>query len=378
VHVTCLGLGPHAYAAGVFTCAECVKDAAKLPDDVPEALEDAAHRVVWLQGMRVRESSQQAYASSLHRYVKFWQEIGGKSLSQILPPGAGSIQAADIHLFLGWAMSRYKYNTILSTVSALINWHKDKEVAYDALTCTSTRQMLSTIKAEQGPQGMPAGKTGMSKEVLRLVLSHLHARGQSEPRMHALFMRDATWLVLGFYGMLRRSEITALQMRDISVGQMSNDIRFVEITIRKSKNDRRGEGAVVTITGKTQDGVRVAERVEQWLDLRARAGASPSDPLFPTWDLDTYSLSSSPIRTPEALNQRLKMYLTGLKQRYPDIPVNPASYGMHSLRRGGVMAAWKAGVDVEKIKAHGRWKSDAIRAYMQTTRDMRLVVTQRM
>lgn len=341
-------------------------------------MEDAAHRVVWLLGMRVRESSQQTYASSLHRYVKFWKDVGGKSLSQILPAGADSIPKADVHLFLGWAMSRYKYNTILSTITALINWHKDKEVAYDALTCTSTKQLLNTIKAEQGPQGMPVGKTGMSKEILRLVLSHLHARGQNEPLMHALFMRDATWLVLGFYGMLRRSEITALQMRDVTVGQMSGDTRFVEITIRKSKNDRRGDGAVVTIAGTTQDGTRVADRVEQWLDLRRRAGASPSDPLFTTWDLNTYSLSSSKIQTPEALNKRLKMYLTDLKQRYPDIPVNPATYGMHSLRRGGVMAAWKAGVDVEKIKAHGRWKSDAIRAYMQTTRDMRLAVTQRM
>jgi hypothetical protein len=159
---------------------------------------------------------------------------------------------------------------------------------------------------------------------------------------------------------------------------MPDGKRFVEITIRKSKNDRRGEGAVVTIAGQTQDGIRVAERVEQWLDLRQQAGAAPNDPMFPTWDLDEYALSSSPIRTPETLNKRLKLYLSDLKQRYPDIPFNPASYGMQNLRRGGVMAAWKAGVDVEKIKAHGRWKSDAIRAYMQTTRDMRLFVTQRM
>jgi hypothetical protein len=185
--------------------------------------------------------------------------------------------------------------------------------------------MLNTIKAEQGPQGMPAGKTGMSKEVLRLVLCYLHARGRNEPHMHDLFMRDATWLVLGFFGMLRRSEITALQMRDISVGHMPDGKRFVEITIRKSKNDRRGEGAVVTIAGKTQDGIRVADRVEQWLDLRQQAGAAPNDPMFPTWDLDEYTLSLSPISTPETLNKRLKLYLSDLKQRYPDIPVNPAS-----------------------------------------------------
>jgi hypothetical protein len=94
--------------------------------------------------------------------------------------------------------------------------------------------------------------------------------------------------------------------------------------------------------------------------------------------LDSLSLSNNPIQTAETLNKRLKLYLTALVAKYPDLQVNPASYGMHGLRRGGVMAAWHAGVEVEKIKAHGRWKSDAIRAYMQTTRDMRLVVTSSM
>lgn len=171
--------------------------------------------------------------------------------------------------------------------------------------------MLNTIKAEQGPEGMPAGKTGMSKEVLLLLLGHLHNHRKAEPRMQSLFLRDATWLTLGFYGMLRRSEITALQLQDVAVGQV-NGRGFVELTIRRSKNDRRGAGAVVTIAGRTRDGVRVADRVEQWLALRRQAGAPPSDPLFPAWDLDTYSLSSSPIRTPETLNKRLKMYLTSV------------------------------------------------------------------
>ena len=51
---------------------------------------------------------------------------------------------------------------------------------------------------------------------------------------------------------------------------------------------------------------------------------------------------------------------------------------MHNLRRGGVMAAWLAGVDYTKIKVHGRWRSDAIKAYLQTTVAIRLQVTEAM
>lgn len=326
--------------------------------------------------MRVRESSQDTYASDIHTYIKFWRDMGGRGLQDILPEGNTGVTTADVHLFLGWAMSRYKYNTISSTVSALIDWHKMKQIPYDALNCKATKELLNTIKCEQGPEGMPVGKTGMSKPVLRLLLKHLHNRSATETHMQPLFLRDSCWILLGFFGMLRRSELIALQLQDVQVAQQANGQWFIEIRIRRSKNDRRGEGAIVTITGVSKDGIKIAERLQAWLALRK--GAKPTASLFTTWDLDTMDVSNLPIRTAEALNKRLKVYLCDLVTKYPELPVNPSSYGMHSLRRGGVMAAWHAGVDVEKIKAHRRWKSDAIRAYMQTTRDMRLHVTAHM
>jgi integrase len=322
--------------------------------------------------MRVRESSQNTYASSLHRYIKYWQNGGSKTIDQILPHTG--IRKGDVHLFLAHASAQYKYNTIASTVSALIDWHKDKGVEYTALACKDTKDLLKTIKAEQGPHGIPNGKQGMTKEVLHLLLRHIRIQRNRDPHMEALYLRDTCWLLLGFFGMLRRSEIIALQMQDIIVEQQQGT-GFVELRIRRSKNDRRGEGATVTIAGVSKDGLKTARLLQEWVTFRQQQGAQATDPLFTKWDLDTFSLSAQPIRDAATLNKRLQHYLIQLIELYPDLPVNPKSYGMHSLRRGGVMAAWKAGVDVEKIKAHGRWKSDAIRAYMNTTRDMRLLVT---
>ena len=96
------------------------------------------------------------------------------------------------------------------------------------------------------------------------------------------------------------------------------------------------------------------------------------------WDLDNYQLGFTKLGSGQALAQRLKLYLQQLKIRHPALSVNPNSYGMHSLRRGGVVAAWGAGVELKKIKAHGRWKSDAVRAYMQATLPIKLSVTQAM
>lgn len=280
----------------------------------------------------------------------------------------------DVHLFLGWAAGKYKFNTIQSTISVLVDWHKSKGIPYTSLSCKPTKELLNIIKMEQGSEGMPAGKTGMSKPLLRLLVGYLHNCRSAHPCFADLYLRDSCWTLLGFYGMLRRSEIIALQLQDVTVGTAAGS-KFIELRIRRSKNDRRGEGAVVTIAGVTKDNIRIADVLEEWLVRRQQHNPPGNAPLFTKWDLDKYCLSAAPITTAQALNLRLKTYLTELKAKYPNLPVNPSTYGMHSLRRGGVMAAWLAGVDVEKIKAHGRWRSDAIRAYMQTTTQLRLVVT---
>ena len=73
-------------------------------------------------------------------------------------------------------------------------------------------------------------------------------------------------------------------------------------------------------------------------------------PLFTAWDLDTWACHPAKGLFTQAFSRRLQGHLTALKGQYPDLIVNPHSYGMNSLHRGGVMAAWHAGVDVEKIK----------------------------
>jgi hypothetical protein len=51
---------------------------------------------------------------------------------------------------------------------------------------------------------------------------------------------------------------------------------------------------------------------------------------------------------------------------------------MHSLRRGGTVAAWAAGMDKARLMAHGRWRSNAIKAYLTASLAIKLSVTQSM
>lgn len=373
VHVTCLGLGRNAYPAGIFMCADCVKNEAKLPNAVPEQAKEAAHMLVWLKGNRVAGSSQDTYASGLHRYIRFLQATG-ISLKTALPGGKEGMNTMHIQMFISWAASRYKFNTINTSLSALADWHRSKGISADPVSCMAVKQLMQTVKTQQGPAGLPVGKTGMTKAMLRLLIAYLNKQQQKDPEKADIYLRDICWVLVGFYGLLRRSEIIALQLQDVTVNA-SSSTPYVEVRIRKSKTDRRGEGAVVTITGVTRDNIPLATYIQQWLKTRAAHNPKPEDALFTKWDLDRLSPTNEPIKHGQTLALRLQGYLIELKRRYPELTVNPASYGMHSLRRGGVMAAWMAGVDIEKIKAHGRWKSDAVRAYMHTTRRMRLQIT---
>ncbi|KAG3005350.1 hypothetical protein PC120_g18009 [Phytophthora cactorum] len=44
--------------------------------------------------------------------------------------------------------------------------------------------------------------------------------------------------------------------------------------------------------------------------------------------------------------------------------INPQKISTHSLRSGGATAMHTAGVDADTIRMHGRWASDAYRAYV--------------
>jgi integrase len=343
-----------------------------------QAAEQAAHMLVYLTANRVQTSSMDTYASAVHRFIKFGTTVGGKTMSELLPPGPqGVIDTTMVKLFISWASTKYKITTIKLTLSALVDWHKSKGASPASVSSShpELKALLQAVAVQQGPQGLPVGKVGMPKTVLRLLVGYLASRSTQQPREAPLFTRDTLWLLLGFYGFLRRSEIIGLKMEDVVI--KTHPKPHIALRIRKSKTDQRQAGATVLIAPVSGDGIRILDRVTSYMDQRrSRDGAGDGDPLFPAWNLDSRALSSSqPLQNGGALAKRLKTYLTELLGLYPHIAVNPSSYGMHSLRRGGVVAAWGAGVQVERIKAHGRWRSDAVRAYLQANFDVKISVT---
>lgn len=374
-HLTCLGLGPHSYPGGYFQCAECVLFSAKLPT-APEKARELAHEVVRRKALRVAESSAGTYATALHRFVHFGISQLELQPWEILPSRKAAVSQPVIELFLAWAGRKYKPGTIELTLSALKDWHKSRGVPTDSIAAPEVQRMLADIKREWGGEGFPKHKSGMTKKLLFSLLGLLgeEMRGTACPQQLALLWRDAAWLVLGFYGFFRRSELVALRMSDVVLAQEGQH-RFIRVLIRRSKNDQRGKGIWVHIVA--QNGaLNLWEKVQRWQDYRLGQGAQPDDPFFTKWLYRERRLSpDQPLASGAALGERLKRHLWALKERRPDLSINPNSYSMHSLRRGGVTAAWEQGVPMEMLMAHGRWRSHAIRVYLQATLAGKLAVT---
>jgi integrase len=349
-----------------------------VPCNQGDSAQSLAHRLVWLRAQGQSCSTRTTYASCLQRFVYWGTQVMGWRVQEVLPrlPHEG-VNPLHIELFIAWAMGKYSYSTIDTTINALAAWHKAKDLEPSAYVRTS--RVLDTLRAAKitlGPSGLPMGKTGMSRPMLRLLLGYLSELSRQDQSMRPIYQRDSTWLTIGYFGLLRRSEIIALRMADVTFHtDASGAPSHIDLLVQQSKTDRMGLGSSVLLAAKSNDNIHIYSTLQDWYTLRLRSGAHGEDPLFTQWDPDSFSLSSIPISNGQALAKRLKWYLTSLKVRYPTLEVNPHSYGMHSLRRGGVQAAWQAGVDIDSIKSHGRWRSTAINAYMQPTMAIRKKIT---
>jgi len=142
--------------------------------------------------------------------------------------------------------------------------------------------------------------------------------------------RDVALMLVGFFGALRRSELTNLDMTDIEV--RANSLMLI---IRRSKTDSAGLGRRVILSAR--DDVLCPIRA---LRLWIRAIAEKEGPLF-------RSLSTN-VR---GRDKRLSTESVALivKRRLRAIGENPRHFSGHSLRAGYATAAIRQGIPLPLV-----------------------------
>jgi integrase len=158
-------------------------------------------------------------------------------------------------------------------------------------------------------------------------------------------LRDRALLLVGFASALRRSELAALDVSDITICEEG-----VRISVRRSKGDQVGRGELVAI-GRTGSVICPIKALEHWLTA---VGIAEGRVFRSVAKGGRLGLTFSDKSVARVVKHRAK--LAGL---------DPAMFAGHSLRAGFATAAARAGVEERDIARHTRHKSAAVRRYIR-------------
>jgi integrase len=190
------------------------------------------------------------------------------------------------------------------------------------------REVLAGIRRTHGIA--PAKKRAADADILRALLDTL-------PGDDLRSVRDRALLALGMAGAFRRTELVALTLADLD--RVPEGLR---VTIRKSKTDPEGEGAVIAIPEGTR--LHPAARLDAWI---TRAGITDGF-LF-------RRLSATGHVTPSPMSDRAVARLVQACAKAAGF--DPAEFAGHSLRAGFLTAAARTGASVFKMREVSRHKS---------------------
>lgn len=175
-------------------------------------------------------------------------------------------------------------------------------------------------------------------------------------------IRDRAIILLGFAFMGRRSEITALDISDLTEHENG-----MIILIRMSKTDQQADGIKLPIRYGDDPTLCPVVGVQAWLAALERRGIT-SGPLFRRIDRHG-RLGGTPDAagrggtrmTPQSVHNIIRR--TAEKAGLPD----PEEYKGHSLRAGGATSAAAGGASISAISDIGRWsrKSTTVHEYVR-------------
>ncbi|MCF6199610.1 MAG: tyrosine-type recombinase/integrase [Hyphomicrobiaceae bacterium] len=275
-----------------------------------------------LQKLSRSPATIKAYRSDLRQFARFCDE---HSMAQTLPMAPFVIAS-----FISWMAQRgLKAVTIGRRLSAISALHK-KSGHEDPTKTNLVSETMDGLRRQRAAAGERANRmTPMDPAKLQEMAGELSGS--------IVDTRDWAITLLGFSGLLRRSEIAALNHDDVEWRADG-----IVLHIRRSKTDQGGEGAVVGVPRASNEGICPVVALKSYI---AATGAIEG-PLFRN-------------HSPAAKHIRIdpRVVASAVKKFSERVNLDPAKYAGHSLRSGGATAMAQKGVDLGLIVNHGRWQN---------------------
>lgn len=253
------------------------------------------------------------YASDWRKFEAWCAEAGRASLPA---------KPETLRFFLADELQRWKVATVNRRMHAIVFRHKAADLP--SPVNNATRELMSGAARELGTK--PQGKAALTPQHMRTIVSHLPHDEQG--------IRDRALLLLGFASGMRRSELSALNIEDLTFVPQG-----VRVFISKGKTDQEAKGRVIGIfKGKRQSTDPVF-----WLKAMLKKRGHPKEgPLFV--GLHSYA-TAAPVDErlmPHGIYRAVKRAcaLAGLDER---------DFAPHSLRAGMITTAVESGANVFQI-----------------------------
>jgi integrase len=154
----------------------------------------------------------------------------------------------------------------------------------------------------------------------------------------AIGVRNAAILLLGFSAALRRSEIVALEVRDLRFTAPEG----VVVTLRKSKTDQEGEGREIGVPYSDNPDVCPVRALQAWLEGAEIDHGRVFRKLFSVGP-GRYMVGEGGISA--------GLIATVVKDFAERVGLDPKEFAGHSLRAGMVTQASLDGIPIDKIMA---------------------------
>jgi len=292
-----------------------------------EALRD---RGLDLEGQRRAPATRKVYAREVAAF-EAWATLNG------FAPDPGD--AASVYGYLAHLADHRAVATV-SKIAACLSAVAQERGHLSPLKNGRVAALLDGLRRETAAKGIRQDeRAALPVEDLRTALATID-------RSTLKGKRDAALLLIGFGGALRRSEIVALD---------TPDMRFVPegltLTIRRSKTDQLGLGAILAVPYGTAPETCPIRAVEAWL---AAAGIQDGA-LF------------RPVNRHGGIGDRLtpQDVARTVKRVAKAAGLDVDRLSAHSLRAGAATSAAMRGVGSDGVRRLGRWRSGCYQRYIR-------------
>lgn len=278
--------------------------------------------------------------NTLRAYTSDWNQFEGWCDERSVGPLPARPEA--VATYLASLAVKGKADTTIGRHLAAIGWKHRQEGLVPPVQRDDRMVIADTLagirrEARSRPSARKAAIT--ASELAAMIAA---AEGQGTRTI-----RDRAIMALGLAAALRRSELVALELRDVEM--VDNGLK---LTLRHSKTDQEGEGQVIAVpSGKK---LKPVERLNTWLALRG----GTEGPLF-------YQIDPQGRLTNNPMSDRS---IARLIQKYAGIVgLDPEKVGGHSLRAGFLTEASRAGATIAKMQEVSRHKKvEVLLGYVRT------------